>query len=179
MVKILYRTGGLAAEERQILHGRSARGNMGAGIAANVRRRWPKAFERYRRQFEKDGLALGTIVRVDCGDRVILKAITQERYGRGPNTVHASYGAVRAVTRQLDVAAWRTSESEQAASILGDRSRIACPWWVRAWPGAGGRSSSRSSRRRYGTSSRSFTSSMPSSRRTDTGPHRGWPSGRR
>jgi hypothetical protein len=173
MVKILYRTGSLTAEERQILHGctallvatwgRALRPTSGAG--------GPRAFERYRRQFENDGLALGTIVRVDCGDRVILKAITQERYGRGPNTVYASYGAVRAVTRQLDVAAWPTSESEQAASILGDCSRIACPWWVRAWPGAGGRSSSRSLRRRHGTSSRSFTSSMPSSRRTDTGPH--------
>lgn len=128
MGRILYRTGNmLEAEERVLLHGCNAQGTMGAGIATAIRAKWPEAYEAYRQQHAETGLALGTMVTAHCGDRVILNAITQERYGRDPDAVYVSYDAMRAVMRQPDLTAWIAGLTAQAGQILGDGSRVAMP----------------------------------------------------
>ncbi|WP_431267165.1 macro domain-containing protein [Dankookia sp. P2] len=129
MTQIIYRTGNLLeAEERHILHGCNARGSMGAGIALAIRQRWPKAFAQYRRQFEEAGLALGTVQVVDCGDKVVLNAITQVDYSaRRAGPVLARYDAIRAVMRQVNLLAWLTATVPEAAAVLGRLQRIGMP----------------------------------------------------
>lgn len=85
-----------------IVHGCNAQGVMGSGVAKTIREAYPKAYDRYRYQFEeRGGLILGSNILVPCGDRVndpanfkvIVNAITQEYYGRDGSR-YVSYDAV-------------------------------------------------------------------------------------
>ena len=129
MKPILYRTGSLLeAEERHILHGCNARGVMGAGIALAIRQRWPQAFAQYRRLHEETGLVLGTVQVVECGEKVVLNAITQLGYGsQRDGVVTARYDAIRAAMRQVNHLAWLTATVPEAAHRLGDMRRVAMP----------------------------------------------------
>jgi len=85
-----------------IVHGCNAQGVMGSGVAKIIREKYPKAYERYRKEYELHGnLVLGNVIAVPCGDRVndpdnykvIVNAITQDFYGRD-GTRYVSYDAV-------------------------------------------------------------------------------------
>lgn len=85
-----------------IVHGCNAQGVMGSGVAKIIREKYPKAYERYRYQFEeRGGLKLGDVIAVSCGDRIndpdnykiIVNAITQDMYGRDGKR-YVSYDAV-------------------------------------------------------------------------------------
>jgi O-acetyl-ADP-ribose deacetylase (regulator of RNase III) len=87
---------------KTIVHGCNARGVMGSGVARIIREKYPKAYERYRAEYEKRGsLALGSIIVVPCGnpvedptnEKVIVNAITQNFYGRDQRR-YVSYDAV-------------------------------------------------------------------------------------
>src|SRR5690606_34929648 len=82
----------LKTPARFILHGCNAQGVMGAGVAAAIRDRYPAAYAAYRKRFETVGLRVGDTIWVACGDRVIINAITQERYGR--SGVFVDYDAI-------------------------------------------------------------------------------------
>lgn len=78
-----------------IVHGCNAQGVMGAGVAGFIKRKYPTAFEAYKRAFSNSGnkLALGTIIPAECQNRIIINAITQNFYGKeGPRYV--SYDAI-------------------------------------------------------------------------------------
>ena len=91
-MKIEYVKGDLfTADIEVIAHGCNAQGVMGSGVAKIIREKYPKAYNRYRKEYElHNHLKLGDIIAVPCGDRVndrsnykvIINAITQEFYGR-------------------------------------------------------------------------------------------------
>jgi O-acetyl-ADP-ribose deacetylase (regulator of RNase III) len=109
-MKIEYRKGDLFQTEIQtIVHGCNAQGVMGSGIAKIIREKYPKAYERYVNEHNTNGLNLGKLVVVPCGDRVkdfanykiIVNAITQEFFGR-ENDRYVSYDAVDDVMTRIN-----------------------------------------------------------------------------
>lgn len=102
-MKIEYIKGDLFSTKiRTIVHGCNAQGVMGSGVAKIIREKYPKAYERYRKEFELyNHLKLGDTIAVPCGDRVndptnykvIVNAITQDFYGRDGSR-YVSYDAV-------------------------------------------------------------------------------------
>lgn len=102
-MKIEYVKGDLFSTPiKTIVHGCNAQGVMGSGVAKIVREKYPKAYERYQKEYEKNNsLELGSIVAVPCGDRlkdpenykIIINAITQDYYGRDGQR-YVSYDAV-------------------------------------------------------------------------------------
>jgi hypothetical protein len=68
----------------------------------------------------EDGCALGTIQVVDCGDKVVLNAITQLGYGpQRSGVVSVRYDAVRAVMRQVNHLAWLTATNPGSFARVG------------------------------------------------------------
>ena len=65
-----------------IVHGCNSVGVMGAGIALQIKNRFPDAFEEYKKEFIRHGLALGTatVATVDT-NKYIVNAITQTLSG--------------------------------------------------------------------------------------------------
>lgn len=109
-MKIEYRKGDLFQTEIQtIVHGCNAQGVMGSGIAKIIREKYPKAYERYVNEHKANGLKLGKLVVVPCGDKVkdfdnykiIVNAITQEFFGR-ENDRYVSYDAVDDVMTRIN-----------------------------------------------------------------------------
>lgn len=85
----------LAPEKCIIAHGCNAQGVMGSGFAKAIRDMYPEAFEVYHTTYKHHGLALGEVI--PCGNResrIIANCITQEYYGRDPDSVYVSYDAV-------------------------------------------------------------------------------------
>lgn len=112
---ITYRTGDLlSASESAIVHGCNAQGVMGAGVAKAIRARYPQAYSVYRTRFETQGLELGETIWVDCDPHVVINAITQDRYGRGPQR-YADYDAIERAFRRIDAVAHATQ------TYTGDR----------------------------------------------------------
>jgi O-acetyl-ADP-ribose deacetylase (regulator of RNase III) len=107
-MKIEYRSGDLFATEiHYILHGCNAKGVMGSGVAKTVRARYPEAYDRYTIWCSK-GFRLGMALLVECGDKTIINAVTQQNYGKvveqtGPNPVrYVSYDAVATIFENLE-----------------------------------------------------------------------------
>ena len=82
MVDIIYKNGNLLdAEERIIMHGCNAQGIMGAGVAKQIKEKFPESYLKYREAFNKNRLYLGNIIWSISGEKIIGNAITQENYG--------------------------------------------------------------------------------------------------
>lgn len=76
-----------------IVHGCNSHGVMGAGIAMEVKRRFPNAFQVYRQEYETEGLNLGGITYSQVDQyKFIINAITQGNYG--PDIRQVDYEAV-------------------------------------------------------------------------------------
>ncbi len=86
----------LESPYRLILHGCNAQGVMGSGIAKQIRKKYPQAFEEYYAAYEKDMLWLGDVIFADCEDKIIANGITQQYYGRG-GKCFVSYEAINNV----------------------------------------------------------------------------------
>jgi len=90
-----------------IVHGCNCQGIMGGGIALEVKKRYPQAYEVYRGLYERLGLTLGEVqpVMVDLDldtPKIIVNAMTQDKIGTHRRQVN--YDAVAACFEQ--VAAW-------------------------------------------------------------------------
>ena len=94
-MKIEYRKGDLfETDVKTIIHGCNAQGVMGSGVAKIIRDKFPKAYERYRTEYEQHhNLKMGSIVVVPCDDKIVVNAITQEFFGRDGKR-YVSYDAV-------------------------------------------------------------------------------------
>jgi len=103
LMKIEYVKGDLfATHVKTIGHGCNARGIMGSGVARIIREQFPKAFNRYRAEYEKPGgLKLGDIIVVPCESKIIVNAITQETFGRDGRRF-VSYDAVAEVMTKIN-----------------------------------------------------------------------------
>ena len=79
----------LSVQSGIIVHGCNAQGMMGAGLALQVRRKYPGCFDRYQIEHERfDRLDLGSVVWYRVHDDLwIANAITQKRCGAYANLV--------------------------------------------------------------------------------------------
>jgi O-acetyl-ADP-ribose deacetylase (regulator of RNase III) len=100
-MKIEYKSDNIiTAPEPLIIHGCNCQGVMGSGVALAIRNRFPRAFGSYRATYigNDNKLELGTVIFVTHTDPVTLKYIgncmTQEYYGRVPNTQYCDYNAI-------------------------------------------------------------------------------------
>jgi O-acetyl-ADP-ribose deacetylase (regulator of RNase III) len=91
--------GNLLNETKGILvHGVNCKGRMGAGIALEIKKRYPQVYQSYIAFGDKnrwrDRFLLGEVDFVKITDQlVIANAFTQEEYG-SPGTRYASYDAI-------------------------------------------------------------------------------------
>jgi O-acetyl-ADP-ribose deacetylase (regulator of RNase III) len=96
----------LNVESGTIVHGCNTEGVMGAGIAKQIKEKYPEAFEIYvdhLAQFKNKNDALGTICTYEVNKHlIIVNAITQLRYGR-TNIRYVNYCAVQACFEQVCV----------------------------------------------------------------------------
>lgn len=84
-----------------IVHGCNSYGIMKSGIAKEIHERFPEAYQVYRNEFIEcvdqglPGLPLGsfTIYWVN-ENKIIVNAVTQEKFGRDPNVVYVDYQAL-------------------------------------------------------------------------------------
>jgi len=102
-MKIEYRKGDLFQTDiKTIVHGCNAQGVMGSGVAKIVRDDFPKAYERYVKEYKlHNHLNLGSIITVPCDDKIIVNAITQEYFGRDGER-YVSYDAIDDVMKKLN-----------------------------------------------------------------------------
>jgi O-acetyl-ADP-ribose deacetylase (regulator of RNase III) len=103
-VEIEYVTGDiLRCDEEYIVQGCNAQGVMGSGLAKSIRDAYPKVYREYRKAYDKENfLELGSLIWVDVDDYIICNAITQQNFGRDPNTVYVSYDALQKVVQGID-----------------------------------------------------------------------------
>ena len=100
-MKIQYKTGNaLDTNELCIVHGCNAQGRMGSGIAKAIRANFPEAYIEYRKEYETNGLQLGSIVWAESNGKLIANGITQEFYGRD-NKCYIDYNAINKVMEQV------------------------------------------------------------------------------
>src|SRR5690606_22930034 len=104
---IIYKHGDLMqASERFIAHGCNAQGVMGSGVAKLIRDKYPEAYEQYVGIHKMQGLELGEVSWTENTEpHIVINIISQEFYGRDPNVVYVSYGALRKAFRYLNVLA--------------------------------------------------------------------------
>lgn len=90
---ITYKNGNLLETNHVfIAHGCNLKGVMGAGIALQIKDKWPAAFREYKQACDKKTVKLGDVVAVHTDGRVIYNALTQKATGRGRQV---DYKAVR------------------------------------------------------------------------------------
>jgi O-acetyl-ADP-ribose deacetylase (regulator of RNase III) len=90
-----------------IAHGCNAQGVMGAGIAKQIKTKYPTAFELYRQKclsipFDYRYQLLGEVVWYASGDLIIANCITQLYYGRDQNRDYVSYQAIEQCFKEIN-----------------------------------------------------------------------------
>jgi len=93
----------LDIEHGMIVHGCNAQGVMGAGVADQIRRKYPYAHRVYHDAYTAAGLVLGEVIYAvfDTGNLIIANAITQQFFGQCSNRVYVDYHAVRKCMRSV------------------------------------------------------------------------------
>lgn len=94
---IEYKTGNLLDVKRGIIvHGCNSQGVMASGVAKAVKEMYPGAFTQYSHDIVTKHYGLGDISVYSAipNELIIVSAITQEFYGREPNTRYVSYDAI-------------------------------------------------------------------------------------
>jgi len=109
----------MTATEPVIVHGCNARGIMGSGVAKAIRDRYPHAYEKYRDRYLNHGLHLGECIWVECGDHVIVNAITQESFGSDPNVQYVFYDAISQVMREINSHRIFAEDNRVAMPLIG------------------------------------------------------------
>jgi len=71
----------LKAEELVIMHGCNCQGVMGAGVAKQIKTKWPVVFEEYSKYCPDNNL-IGHIQAIDVGSKLVINAFTQVYYGK-------------------------------------------------------------------------------------------------
>ncbi len=133
---VRYVTGDIfGGPERVIVHGCNAFGMMGAGIAKQIKTRYPQAYRVHRDAFEAladraAGLPLGSTTWARGKDgRLICNAVTQHDYGHEPGRVYVDYNAVRQAFRSIDERAREERFSSIALPLIG--AGLAGGFWKR------------------------------------------------
>jgi len=78
-----------------ICHQVNCKGVMGAGIALQIRRKWPKVYADYREAYMKGLIFLGNITTTEVSPGLFVANLCgQDRYGRAPGVVYTDYPAL-------------------------------------------------------------------------------------
>ena len=94
-MKIDYRYGDLLqTDAKYIAHCVNAQGKMRSGVAKAIRFHYPKAYEVYMHYHELGQLKLGRVIGADCGNKIILNIVGQDRYGYD-GRLYLDYAALR------------------------------------------------------------------------------------
>lgn len=93
----------LSTDARVIVHGCNARGAFGAGVAGAILRRYPESADAYQAAHKRGPLKLGAVIPSQTRDgKIILHAITQDRYGRpAPGVRFVDYDAVETSMKRV------------------------------------------------------------------------------
>lgn len=87
-------------------------GVMGAGLAKQIRDKFPRVYEQYRRAYERDQLALGKIQVVRVTDTLsVANLCAQEKFGR-EKIQYTDYPALETCLEKL--ATWKTEHRPNA-----------------------------------------------------------------
>ncbi len=101
-MKIIYKKGNLiTASELVIVHGCNNRGVMGSGVARDIRRIFPEAYQLYKNYFKDCGLDMGEVIWVYEIQKWIGHCITQDGYGKDGKK-YVSYDAIRRCMRNIN-----------------------------------------------------------------------------
>lgn len=135
-MKIMYKNRSLLdAGENVIVHGCNAAGVMGAGVASEIRNKWPFACTPY---FEAEHHNLGEVIwgmaraqnAIDSHRFILIgHLIVQQEFGRDKNHVYVNYDAIQIAMRTLNIF-MRGCDQPVAMPMIGaglgngDRSRI-------------------------------------------------------
>lgn len=120
-MKIQYVTGDLlSAPEKTIVHGCNAQGVAKSGVAKVIREKYPRFYDDYKNHEKLSGLNMGDIIITEENPHIVVSAITQEYFGREPNTKYVSYDAIDMVFQQLDTIAAQIDDfSDIAMPLIG------------------------------------------------------------
>lgn len=100
-----------------IVHGCNAQGNMGSGVAKIIRDDYPEAHKEYVARHKISPWRLGEIQAVPSNGKIIINAITQNRYG-GPER-HANYEAIAKVMEKINDMFYDISDKNIAMPKIG------------------------------------------------------------
>lgn len=67
-------------DAKYICHQVNCQGRMGSGVAKTVRKKFPEAFEQYKKECSKGG-CLGSVQFVASNGKIIINMFAQDRYG--------------------------------------------------------------------------------------------------
>jgi O-acetyl-ADP-ribose deacetylase (regulator of RNase III) len=78
-----------------LVHGVNSAGAFGAGVAKQIRARYPSAFMDYAKAYYSGKLVLGSLSgRLVTPKLLILNAVIQDLYGREPGVQYVNYDAI-------------------------------------------------------------------------------------
>jgi len=91
-------------QNKVFLHGCNAQGVMGSGVAAQIKKLYPEAYEAYRLKHSLEGLILGDVVFSHdyTTNTSVMNAITQQYYGRDKKTVYVDYKVIEECIKLVD-----------------------------------------------------------------------------
>jgi O-acetyl-ADP-ribose deacetylase (regulator of RNase III) len=96
-----------AGEGVIFVHGCNAKGVMGSGVAALVKKLYPHAFEAYKQEYNDFGFDLGStqfVKKTNITSVIVCNAITQENYGRDGRQYVSYVAVIKALESVRDVA---------------------------------------------------------------------------
>lgn len=94
-MQIDYRYGDLLkTDAKYIAHCVNAQGRMNSGVAKAIRFSFPKAYDVYMGYHALGQLKLGSVIGADCGSKIILNIVGQDRYGYD-GRLYVDYVALR------------------------------------------------------------------------------------
>lgn len=112
---IITKRGDLLQAKGVIVHGCNCQRVMGSGVAAQIRKKWPKAYEVYRRMDMELGLVSFAVVEYGV---IVANALTQEFYGRD-GKVYVDYLAVRQAFATINIVACNEGETVVNFPLIG------------------------------------------------------------
>jgi O-acetyl-ADP-ribose deacetylase (regulator of RNase III) len=93
--KINYIRGDILETDSDVIaHGVNCKGVFGAGLAKEIRDKWPEVYNNYMDKFLRLGWRLGEIQINYPENKIVVNMATQENYGRDPKKVYVDYSAV-------------------------------------------------------------------------------------
>lgn len=117
-MKIQYIRGDLFSTDiKHIVHGCNAQGVMGSGVAAIIRNNYVAAYQEYMNLHRRRGLQLGEIQAVSSNGKVIINAVTQDKFG-GPQR-HANYEAIAVAMEQINDMFYTVPNGRVALPLIG------------------------------------------------------------